>query len=504
MNCRNCDYPLWNITARACPECGSEFKPGEYEFKPGAVKFCCPDCSQEYYGTSSRGHLEPVAFDCVRCSRSLHMDETVLLPADGWDESRVAYAGLPWTRRDIGFFRRWLSTVGWAYAKPTKLISSVPVEQGSGSGWAFFLVTQMLIIATGIVLPVIVILALFSMNTRGNMAPAGIPLTFIFPSLTLVVSTITLTVLWCLVIHAPLKLSGGCAHPIGRTFSCVFFSSGTLAAQLIPCLGPYCFGYIVVIWWLVSAILMVMEGQRVSGLRATFSVLLMPVVLMLVVIGIYAVAVTSAINSVNNVTRTLATPAGNTLEMRQMEGLIKGFSQRGGLPRSPVDLIAAPGTQFGSREEFGLLVTGDRFVEADFLPDMSPFDFALLEGVPLDRALRDLRALERPPSDQQARGDGVRIGALVYCAVDGELEPDPGPAWVLASIQRQDLGGTFSLHVLSLDGSRLEEPNLRTFEEIQSILDNQDALREELGLSPIGPAVRDAFDHVAAIEPGGR
>ncbi len=86
MRCTSCDYALWNLKTRRCPECGRAFRPGDYEFVPNSVQFCCPHCNQAYYGTGPKGHLVPEEFDCVRCSRRIGMDEMALLPAEGVDE----------------------------------------------------------------------------------------------------------------------------------------------------------------------------------------------------------------------------------------------------------------------------------------------------------------------------------------------------------------------------------------------------------------------------------
>ena len=80
MRCKSCDYPLWNLLARACPECGAAFKPSEFDFNLNAVRFCCPHCSQSYYGTDARGHLVPPAFACVSCGNAITMDDCLLLP----------------------------------------------------------------------------------------------------------------------------------------------------------------------------------------------------------------------------------------------------------------------------------------------------------------------------------------------------------------------------------------------------------------------------------------
>ena len=63
MRCKNCDYRLWNLVSRQCPECGTEFLPHEFEFVLNSVRFCCPYCQQDYYGTGDKGHLEPIEFE---------------------------------------------------------------------------------------------------------------------------------------------------------------------------------------------------------------------------------------------------------------------------------------------------------------------------------------------------------------------------------------------------------------------------------------------------------
>ena len=32
MFCKSCNYPLWNINTRQCPECGAPFKPSDFQF----------------------------------------------------------------------------------------------------------------------------------------------------------------------------------------------------------------------------------------------------------------------------------------------------------------------------------------------------------------------------------------------------------------------------------------------------------------------------------------
>ena len=70
MRCKTCDYQLWNLRSRQCPECGTAFRVSDYDFVPNSVQFCCPHCNQIYYGTSARGQLVPPAFTCVSCNKT--------------------------------------------------------------------------------------------------------------------------------------------------------------------------------------------------------------------------------------------------------------------------------------------------------------------------------------------------------------------------------------------------------------------------------------------------
>lgn len=79
MRCKKCDYRLWNLPSRVCPECGQPFRPSEFEFPVNSVQFRCPHCNQSYYGTGEKGHLVPIEFECV----SSHQIQPKKRPAQG-------------------------------------------------------------------------------------------------------------------------------------------------------------------------------------------------------------------------------------------------------------------------------------------------------------------------------------------------------------------------------------------------------------------------------------
>ena len=247
MRCKSCDYPLWNLKARQCPECGTPFRPSEFEFLLNSVQFCCPHCNQSYYGTGEKGHLVPPAFDCVSCRRHIHMDEMIVLPTEGVEEDQTKANTMPWLeRRSKGAIKAWFSTVGRALVAPGRLIGSVPNDSSVGSAVWFALFTNALIYFVGMISLMIfpLILALSMSATTG---PGGGPMgpgpprgasmaigmvagmggfgviAFVAVSAFMLVTAV--------VAHGLLRLTGPTESTIGRTFHAICYSSGANAAS---------------------------------------------------------------------------------------------------------------------------------------------------------------------------------------------------------------------------------------------------------------------------------
>ena len=152
MRCKNCDYRLWNLTSRQCPECGTPFLPSEFEFLLNSIQFCCPHCNQSYYGTGEKGHLVPPEFDCVSCRRHIHMDEMIVLPTEGVEEEQTKVDTMPWLeRKGKGVLRAWFSTVGKALVAPGRLIGSVPNDSSVGSAVWFAMLSNALVYLVGLI-----------------------------------------------------------------------------------------------------------------------------------------------------------------------------------------------------------------------------------------------------------------------------------------------------------------------------------------------------------------
>lgn len=295
MRCETCGYRLWNLPSRTCPECGTEFLPSRYEFVANSVRFCCPHCGEGYYGTGPKGHLVPASFDCASCGRHVHMDEMVLLPTAGVEEEQTQVDRMPWLQRKrSGFFRAWFSTIGMALIHPIRLMRAVPKSSSPGQALRFAVLTNTLTWSIGfgplMMFPMIVVGLSSTTGARAIpvlevLAIAGVMVLFAAGG------TFAFLAGWGAVAHGLLRATGSTAGTIGRTYQAIGYAAGANIMTAVPCIGYY-FGWI---WWVVSAVLMVKEGQRVQGWRATFAVLTFPALLLFTGVVIYAVLVASLI-----------------------------------------------------------------------------------------------------------------------------------------------------------------------------------------------------------------
>jgi hypothetical protein len=100
------------------------------------------------------------------------------------------------------------------------------------------------------------------------------------------VGLIAMIGLWTLLAHGLLLITGQTAGGIGRTAQAICYASAANVTTAVPCLGVY-LSPIALIWWAIAATVMTIEGQRVSGWRATLAVAGPPLVLVgLLVAGV--------------------------------------------------------------------------------------------------------------------------------------------------------------------------------------------------------------------------
>ena len=370
MRCKRCDYPLWNLEARVCPECGAAFLPSEHEFKLRSVVFRCPHCRQTYFGTDSHGHLDPKAFDCTQCGHHIHMNDMTVAPRDGVTEDRARPDHMPWLERgERGAVRAWFSSMRWAMFEPQRFIRATPTETSTVAAWLFALCTVAIYLGVGLLVPYLIYQTSIAVSSMGGGAaavwfylggPTGYAVAIVVLGLYLVI--------WAASTHGLLRLTGAAPGGIRRTCHCVFYASSAAVLFALPCVG----WFLGLIWWVVSATNMVKESQRAHGGRAAFAVLAWPALSVFVWVTLYlvflpmmflgmrgaaAIAVTGGLGGQNSQTRFIAqaivtdswqragSPPGHAVELllTNWNTMIGDFCQAG-TRTTPADIPVAGGT----------------------------------------------------------------------------------------------------------------------------------------------------------------
>lgn len=288
MRCKTCEYPLWEIAARQCPECGTPFRPSEYDFTYSAVRFKCPHCTTAYYGTGPRGQLVPSTFPCATCGQVISTDDMVLAPAEGVSEERTQGDLNPWVeRRQMGFFRAFIRTFGKGIAQPDTLIRLTPVQHPLREAFLFASLVHLLIQAVSLnfVVGMIIFGPLMADLVPGGVGMAlGAGLGLIAWAAFVMVATVVWVLAWAGVTHGILRLSGSAQAGFRRTIQCVCYSSPGHLLLGIPCVGGY-LAPLAWTWWAVLVIFMLREVHKVSGLRASLAALALPGSLLLMLAG---------------------------------------------------------------------------------------------------------------------------------------------------------------------------------------------------------------------------
>ncbi len=474
MRCRACEYPLWNLTARQCPECGAPFAPSEYEFKVGYVQYKCPHCGQSYYGTDEKGHLEPREFDCVSCGRHLAMDEMVLLPSEGVEDEHTRLRDpVPWlARAKVGFLRGWFKTVFSGMGTPAKLARALPRESPAGQAW-WFAVLTLLVCTLGAVAPFMAMFIFAGGMSTGRLASG-------FGMAVLIVAAVQLAwlVVWGLTVHAALRMLGVSHARLGRTYEFLCYTCGPCLIVAIPCLGIY-LCWISNIWWAIAGAAMISVGYGVKGWKAGLAAFVLPVLALstgalfiaVAFLGAFQASATSRPPAPGAASWPMASPGAEQIAYVLRD---YGFGERGGRPTHAAQFVAI--------QELGVseLIAPDSASTGSSvrIGDMSFNEFSALSGDDRDRVAA---AVE---SSLPARVAAHRIGDVVftYHGMDSLPSPDPGLwvfiIWLDPEANDAD-SATFT--VGTADGSTRSYPSSALSLQLQA----QNSLRGVVGLTPL-------------------
>ncbi|MEM7229692.1 MAG: hypothetical protein AAF432_12845 [Planctomycetota bacterium] len=487
MRCKTCDYPLWNLTARQCPECGEAFRPSEFEFVPNSVRYCCTSCGQTYYGTDDQGHLVPPAFACVKCNAPQTMDAMVLLPASGIGDRDTQMYRLPWVeRKKIGMVRAWWRTAWASLFKPSTLMRSVPSQATNGEAWGFATYNLLLVIAVYAILigGGVAVIGIFAggagaPSAAGLLAGTGIGLV-----VAILIGMLFFYVVggvWTAGTHLILRWSGETRGGIGLTGQAIAYSSGTMCLALVPCIV----NNFAPLWWVISACGAVKEAQNVSWMRAIIATSLMPVTLAILFVAGYIAliwfSIAQAQAGFNPIGGNIPVSVASYEVDPIAEALLRHADENGAFPAHAIELYADD--HFA---DFGGLLFSSTLTYTDDVPvadaDLDVFLYAGLAEQ--ERMIADAAAAL--PADVSAH----RLGDVVFTYHGIDANTANSELWLFITSIDPDQHGLPATgiswqeqsHFVGLvDGTVKEFPTAM----LRAELIGQNVLRRSAGLAPI-------------------
>lgn len=293
MRCTTCDYPLWNLRERRCPECGDPFAPTDHHFTPNAVRFCCPHCDQNYYGTGERGELVPDHFTCVTCGQAVTMDEMIVRPHDPDKEQYAVVEPLPWIRRRRdGTIRSWWRTLLFGIHSPHRIAEAVPPDSSGWSPVGFMVLTLAMLMLIGYGGPGAVFDVLLPMLS--GVPVGGLSPNMVIGGLTVLVPVLALSLVWIPLAHGLLRITGPVAHPMRRTSQAIGYTVGSGVLLGFPFCGVF-FGWI---WWAISVAIAICFAQKVHWARGLLAVTIPPLLSISVPIVLWIALVLPMMNQI--------------------------------------------------------------------------------------------------------------------------------------------------------------------------------------------------------------
>jgi hypothetical protein len=473
MRCKTCDYPLWNLTTRHCPECGDGFRPSDFDFVRSSVQFRCPHCETAYYGTSRRGHLEPSEFECTVCHHVVAMDDMVLQPAPGFTDAQTDPARNPWLERHRHSWLRSLWDTTWQSIRdPGSLVRGLDEKTPSWPAWWYMFLINVVVLV-GIVLPVTVLTMLFAYGMGGLPSPAALFAAmgggFAAVMIGSLVVTVMFVAVWGPITQGLLRIGGGRPQfGVKRTFDALCYSSGTYISSIIPCIG-WNLGWI---WWLVAAVIMVRDVQRVSGLRATLAVLAWPGFALVGSIALYVAWVGYSMTQVMTIQQTRSTAAAQTETSLVAGALVAYAAVNDAGPEHALELVVD-----GQLTTRSLCSVQSNTNLARVPVGEHPLSRLPLGSLDLRKAVDEEVALM--PVDTVA----YRTGDYVFTHRGADLGSGDGELWIVLRILDPDVNpAPSSIWIGRADGTVTEVRG-----DFGAALDEQNAYRESIGL----PALPD-------------
>lgn len=239
---------------------------------------------QQYFGNDAHGLPVPRAFPCVRCGGACELDSMVLRPAPGVADDATERFIVAWEDRAAGgrFRRFWRTALdGAVHPKSIGLAAAFGAEP-----WAAFWYLSR--VSAWVVLPTMAaIAAIWSIDnvfgsSRTLRGPSGMAMLawdaagWLALTVGLVLGIVAAVAMTSAIATLTLRVLGEQVR--WRVLWTVHaYTSGPLLIVAVPCVGPYCAGWVVWVWCVVSTIVALTLGVAVPAWKAAIAVFVGPV-----------------------------------------------------------------------------------------------------------------------------------------------------------------------------------------------------------------------------------
>ena len=199
-------------------------------------------------------------------------------PAEGTDGSQAIQQDFVWSdRRQVGRWRAFWRVVGYSLGTPSRIGNTMTQKRDlRGALWFSFLCllfasfNWLVFISAGILIPIYIIGQRNSVFTIVLIALAFF--------LGLMLALQLFLVVWGLITHALIRMTGRTRRPLGHTLSATQYCAGTFIVSAIPLCGFY-FSLIGLVWMAVAMVSALAALHKISRWRTAFAVLAPPVVM---------------------------------------------------------------------------------------------------------------------------------------------------------------------------------------------------------------------------------
>jgi len=281
MRCRGCNYELWGLPPGDCPECGKPWRFEDFRFHREFVQFLCPHCDCAYPGEYIASLASPHEFTCTGCQSAIQLNQMCARPIEGIDGSQAMQEEFVWIeRRRVGRWRAFWRVVGYSLGAPSRIGNTMTQKRGlRGALWFSFLCLNFAGFNWLIFITIAFWLPSFtgrSQSFRGVEFIAVLVFLAVFVGLVLAQQLFFLV--WGLITHALIRMTGRARRAIGHTLSATQFCAGTFIICAIPICGFY-FSLISFVWMAVAMVSALAALHKISRWRTAFAVLAPPVVM---------------------------------------------------------------------------------------------------------------------------------------------------------------------------------------------------------------------------------